>query len=211
MAQIDTSIYNRIQRPGQALSNIAQGVQGYRQNQMNSVSMQQQNLKLQEQQRKQAKAEDFKRRQVHYQQALSLDPMMSPEARQDLESRIFQPEMLEQRLRGGGVDPFSLRKMELAEAEAKQKAERLRLAKERLGLAKETNEQKKVRLQETIDSQDWRESVKITDDIARDVAQAETIANRKWTNEFKLNKGPREYAQVQTELQGQIPSMIRSN
>ena len=217
MAQIDTSVYGRMRTPAQELLGLSKSLGNYantyRQGAMNDVRLQQQQIGLQDAQRKQAKAEDFKRRQDQYQQALSLDPMMSPETRQDLESRMFQPEMLEQRLRSGlrGGDPFAERKMELAEAEAKQKSERLRLAKERLGLAKETNEQKKVRLQETIDRQDWRESVKITDDIARDVAQEETIANRKWTNEFKLNKGPREYKQVQTELLGQVPSMLRGN
>lgn len=213
MNQIDTSVYGRMRRPSDELARLSQSLggyaQNYRQGKMDNLQLQQQEIALANQRRKQEKQEDFTRRQKAYQDALALDPMMTPETRQDLESRIFQPELLEQRLRGGlrggaKVDPFAERKMLMAE-------ERARLAGQRLTLGQEAGIQKQQRLELAIENQDWKQTVKLSDDIARDKAAERLAEDRRWTNEFKLNKGPREYAQVQGELLGQVTPMVRAN
>jgi len=219
MAEIDTSIYRRAPSMAQSMSGLGQafgrlGAQN-RQNELNILQDEQNQIKLDNMRRKQKEEDDRIAREDAFRQEIQSDPWTydTPEKVQELYREHFPMQSASQQLKqmGRGVDPYAAEKIKLRQdAEARRfqelglKGEKLEVSKGRL-----TNLTNKLKLANKMG--DAKLAKQTRDEIFRQKKLILDEEDRDWKNNWTMNKTPYEYAQKQTQLIGQVPAAIRGN
>lgn len=107
----DYSMFYNRSTLGSSLSGLAQSIQGIRTQQQQSklaeIALRQEELKAQQAQEEQKKRADYEKRVSQYMGLRQINPQMTLEEDQELQNRMFAPELLQRRLQ----DPFEAQRV----------------------------------------------------------------------------------------------------
>lgn len=213
MAQIDTSFYQRQPTLAEGAGSLVQGLQNYKNMQMQDIARQNALAQQQDMERKrrqqQAFTQDFK--DMGYQQGVS-----DPREIQDLYAEHFPMKHAEMQMKQQmSQDPYAMQRLALQQ-------QRLQQGQERLGLQQSAEQRrstyaplnfklKQKQIDSAIKGRNFNQAAKLEDQRIAMLSHNQSLEDEQWERDYKTNKSEFEYKRKQEQLLGEIPNIVAKN
>ena len=200
-------LQNLVKGANAGFQGYQQGSQFSNQMQMQDIARQNAMMKQQELQRQLAQQQAFRQdfQDMGYQQGVS-----DPREIQDLYTEHFPMQVAEQQMRALS-DPYAQQKIQLRQQAEERRLQQLGLNQQKVDLSGQRIEalNKKLALAEKLGSAKLMKETR--DEIFREKKLQADEADRKWKNDWQMNKSEYEYEKKQEQLKGQVPALLQEN